>query len=226
MDEVLLAVAVPGFLLCVGWTVLYEIYHEDGSYYTTLMQEILGGDDLFLYFLMSALLMALPVGFVIDTIREVAAERWLGVPRTRSKRAAQRSSVPEMLLRAPLSGHRFEDRYAVYRHARSALLTPAKAAGNLALVLLIFLVWFVIKIIRMQGWHVFSLAFVVGTPVVGLGIVGALCTRYMTGATEFQAVLNGMVGPAQGSGVTQIPEETPPPSPAIRNHEPPQNTVR
>jgi len=43
VDELLLAQAVPGLLLCVGWAVMYEIYHEDGSFYTTLMQEILGG---------------------------------------------------------------------------------------------------------------------------------------------------------------------------------------
>ena len=58
LEDLLLAQAVPGFLLAVGWTVMYEIYHEDGSYYTTLMQEILGGDGLYTDFLISAVLMA------------------------------------------------------------------------------------------------------------------------------------------------------------------------
>ena len=71
LDELLLAQAVPGFVLCAGWAVMYEIYHEDGSYYTTLMQEILGGDGLYTDFLISAVLMAFPVGLVIDAVREV-----------------------------------------------------------------------------------------------------------------------------------------------------------
>jgi len=80
MDELLLAQAVPGFVLCVGWAVMYEIYHEDGSFYTTLMQEILDGDGLFPYFLVSAILMAFPVGLVTDTVRESVPAAKLTVP--------------------------------------------------------------------------------------------------------------------------------------------------
>jgi hypothetical protein len=225
LDELLLAVAVPGFLLCAGWAVMYEIYHEDGSYYTTLMQEILGGDGLFSYFLVSAILMAFPVGFIIDTVREVVGERWFGIPRARMERAARPSPL-QQILRAPLLGNRFEERYAAYRHARSAVLAPAKAAGNLALVLLIFLVWFVIKIFRMQGWHVFSLAFIIGTPVVGLGIFGALCTRYVAGLAEFQAFMNGVIAPAPVSSVPHAPEEDSLPSSAVRIEERLQSDAR
>lgn len=223
LDEVLLVVGLPGFLLCVGWAVMYEIYHEDGSYYTTLMQEILSSDDLFfLYFLISALLMAVPVGFVIDTVREVVGERWLGVPRARSERVHRRSSMPERLLRVPFLGHGFEERYVAYRHARFSLLSPAKTAGNLALVVLIFVAWFVVKIVRMQGWHVFSMAFILGTPVVGLGIFTALCARYVIGVAEFQTFVDGAPGP-----VSQAAEAPPPsPSPAIRLDEPPQPDAR
>src|SRR3989304_3899809 len=62
---------------------------------------------------------------------------------------------------------------------------PAKAAGNLALVLLALTIWFGVKIIRMRGWLVFSPAFVIGTPLMGLGLVLALLARYVTGVGEF-----------------------------------------
>jgi len=206
-DEILLAQIVPGFLMCVGWAVMYEIYHEDGSYYTTLLQEILGGEDLFLYFIVSTLLMAFPVGLVIDTVREVAAERWLGVPRARALRRPKPSSL-QAILQPLLSVSRLEDRYLLYRHARAALLTPAKAAGNLALTLLIFLVWFVVKIIRMQGWHIFSVTFIIGTPAVGLGICGALWTRYVAGLVEFRLLANGSIPSPHQSGAPHPLEDT------------------
>src|SRR5512136_2160958 len=97
VDELLLAQAVPGFVLCVGWAVMYEIYHEDGSFYTTLMQEILGGDGLFPYFLVSAILMAFPVGLVMDTVREIVLERWLKMPRRGAARTADLSPLRVML---------------------------------------------------------------------------------------------------------------------------------
>jgi hypothetical protein len=79
-----------------------------------------------------------------------------------------------------------ETRYTLYRHARATILTPARTSGNLAVVLLVLLVWFVVKIVRMQGWHVFSLAFIIGTPVIGLGVFIALYVRYVAGLVEFQ----------------------------------------
>lgn len=188
VDEVLFAQAVPGFLLCAGWAVMYEIYHEDGSYYTTLMQEIVGGEGLFPYFIVSALLMAFPVGMAIDSVREVVGERWLRLPRRRAARSTGSSSL-QVLVDPPLPLHRFDERYALYRHARAALLTPAKAAGNLALVLVTLLVWFGIKIVHMQGWLVFSMTFIVGTPVIGALIVFTLFVRYATGLAEYRRVL-------------------------------------
>ena len=209
LDELLLAQAVPGFVLCVGWAVMYEIYHEDGSYYTTLMQEILGGDGLYTDFLISAVLMAFPVGLVIDAVREVLAERWLGIPRTR---AARRTTLPHLptLLQALLPPDAPETRYALYRHARATLLTPARTSGNLAVVVLVFLVWFVVKIVRMQGWHVFSLAFIIGTPLIGLGIFIALYVRYAAGLVEFQRFAEA-VAPAQRPDAAAPSALTPPP---------------
>ena len=183
LDELLLAQAVPGFVLCAGWAVMYEIYHEDGSYYTTLMQEILGGDGLYTDFLISAVLMAFPVGLVIDAVREVL--------RALARHPAGASGPPDDVVPAQVAAgppplDRSETRYALYRHARATLLTPAKTSGNLAVVLLVFLVWFVVKIVRMQGWHVFSLVFIVGTPVIGLGIFIALYVRYAAGLAEYR----------------------------------------
>jgi len=203
MDELLLAQVVPGFLLCAGWAVMYEIYHEDGSYYTTLMQEILGGEGLFPYFLVSALLMAFPVGLAIDTVREVVGERWLGLPRTRFGCDVPSSSL-QLILQPFLPVHRLEERYALYRVARASLLIPAKAAGNVALVLLTLLVWFVVKIVRMQGWHVFSWLFILATPIFGLAIVVALCIRYETGLFQFSCLVEKIIPP-------RILETPPPP---------------
>lgn len=209
MDEILLAQAVPGFVFCAGWAVMYEIYHEDGSYYTTLMQEILGGEGLFPYFLASAILMAVPVGLVMDTVREIVFERWLKVPRPGAARAAEPSPL-QSVLQPLLPLDRFDDRYGLYRHARAALLTPAKASGNMAIVLFILLVWFVVKIVRMQGWHVFSWAFIVGTPLIGMGIVATLVIRYAAGVAEYRRLIRDVMA-AVGAGASDAPAEGVPP---------------
>jgi hypothetical protein len=208
-DELLLAQAVPGFVLCAGWAVMYEIYHEDGSFYTTLMQEILGGDGLFPYFLVSAILMAFPVGLVMDTVREIVLERWLKIPRPGAARGVEPSPLHAML-QPLLPLDRFDDRYALYRHARAALLTPAKASGNMGLVLVTLLVWFVVKIVRMRGWHIFSLTFIVGTPVIGMGIVATLFIRYAAGLAAYHRLIRDVM--AIGSpGASATPMESVPP---------------
>jgi hypothetical protein len=205
LGEVLLAQAVPGFLLSVGWTMMYEVYHDEGSYYTTLMQEILEGDGFFPYFLASAILMAFPVGMVLDSIRQAVGETWLGLPRLRGGRHTPAPSPLDWMREAPFPPDRLAERYALYRHAWMNLLVPAKASGNLALVLLIFLAWFVVKIFRMSGWYVFSLAFIIGTPLVGLGLVFALLVRYATGLREFHRLVQESIFPR--------PEPAPPPAP-------------
>jgi len=205
VDELLLAQAVPGFLLCVGWAVMYEIYHEDGSYYTTLMQEILAGDGLFPYFLASALLLAFPTGVVIDSVREVVGERWLRFPRTRAARGTAPSPL-QIVLQPLLPLDRFDERYALYRHARAALLTPAKVSGNLALVLLALLVWFAIKIVRMQGWLVFSMTFIIGTPLIGAGIAVTLFVRYTTGLAEYRRLIHDALAAPRAGAPTTPPE--------------------
>jgi hypothetical protein len=209
VDEILLAQAVPGFVFCAGWAVMYEIYHEDGSFYTTLMQEILGGEGLFPYFLASAILMAFPVGLVMDAVREIVFERWLKVPRPGVARAAEPSPL-QAVLQPLLPLDAFDDRYALYRHARATLLTPAKAAGNMALVLFTLLVWFVVKIIRMQGWHIFSWAFIIGTPLIGMGIVATLLIRYATGLAEYRRLIRDAMA-AVRTIASDLPVESVPP---------------
>ncbi len=210
--EFLLAQLVPGFLLGVGWAVMYEIYHEDGSYYTTLMQEILGSEGLFPYFLILAVLLAFPLGLVIDTVRQTLGEVWLGLPRLRRGRRAPASPL-QWIEELSVLPEDFERRYTLYRHAWATLLTPAKAAGNLALVLLVLEIWFVVKIIRMGGWRVFSWAFVIGTPLVGLGLVAALLTRYAIGLGEFHRRVQESIFPPKGAGLPE-PTEDAPPSPS------------
>lgn len=210
VDEVLLAQVVPGFLLCVGWAVMYEIYHEDGSYYTTLMQEILGGEGLFPYFIVSALLMAFPTGVAIDSVREVVGERWLRFPWTRAARETAPSPL-QMMLQPLLPLDRFDERYALYRHARAAVLTPAKAAGNVALVLLTLLIWFAIKIVRMQGWLVFSMTFLIGTPLIGAGIAVTLFVRYTTGLAEYRRLIHDALAAPRGGTPAILPEGAAPP---------------
>lgn len=209
VDEILLAQAVPGFVFCAGWAVMYEIYHEDGSFYTTLMQEILGGEGLFPYFLASAILMAFPAGLVMDAVREIVFERWLKVPRPGVARAAEPSPL-QAVLQPLLPLDAFDDRYALYRHARATLLTPAKAAGNMALVLFTLLVWFVVKIIRMQGWHIFSWAFIIGTPLIGMGIVATLLIRYATGLAEYRRLIRDAMA-AVRTIASDLPVESVPP---------------
>lgn len=212
VEELLIAQLVPGFLFAVGWTVMYEIYQEEGSYYTTLMQEILGSEGLFPYFLIMAALMAFPVGVLVDSVRHVVGEVWLGLPRLRPRRRAPASPLQWIEQLGPLPED-FEERYTLYRHAWATLLTPAKAAGNLAVVLLVLEIWFIVKIIRMGGWHVFSLAFIIGTPLVGLGLVLALLTRYLTGLGEFHRRVQESIFPPKGTPLAG-PVEDAPPSPS------------
>lgn len=194
VEDLLLSQFVPGLLLAVLWTVMYEIYNEEGSYYTTLMQEILGTEGLFPYFVVLAVLMAFPVGMLLDTVRHVVGEHWLGIPRIVGRKARGASPLQwlEPLTQFPED---FAERCVLYRHVWATVLTPAKAAGNLALVLLIFSIWFVVKIIRMRGWHVFSLAFIIGTPIAGLGLVIALLVRYTTGLREFDRRVHESIFP-------------------------------
>jgi hypothetical protein len=194
MEDVLLAQLVPGFLFSIGWTTMYEIYHEDGSYFTTLIQEILGSEDLFPYFLILAVLMSFPVGMIVDAIRHVVGEVWLGLPRTPlgGRRAPP---FPDWLERTSGPLEEIEQRYTLYRHARAALLIPARTAGNLSLVVLVLTVWSTVKILRMGGINVFSPVFVIGTPFVGLGLVLVLLVRYVVGLGEFHHEVYGSVFP-------------------------------
>lgn len=212
VEELLLAQLVPGFLFAVGWTVMYEIYHEEGSYYTTLMQEILGSEGLFPYFLVMAALMAFPVGMLVDSLRHVVGEVWLGLPRRGRRRRAPASTLHWIEQLGPLPED-FEERYLLYRHAWATLLTPARTAGNLALVLLVLTIWLIVKVIRMGGWSVFSPAFVIGTPLAGLGLVLALLTRYLTGLGDFHRRVQESIFPPKGM-VLAGPVEEAPPSPS------------
>lgn len=173
LEDLFVAQAIPGFLLAVGWTVMYEVYHEDGAFYTSLFQEILSTEDLFPHFVISAILMAFPLGLVLDSVRHVLGEVWLRLPERCCCGAP--ASLPAILGKEPASP---TDRYLLYRHFRAVTLTPAKAAGNLAVVFAIFTIWLPIKMYRMQAWHVFSWAFILGTPLVGLAIVAILLARY------------------------------------------------
>ncbi len=217
LEDLLLTQAVPGFLLAVAWTVMYEIYHEEGSYYTTLMQEILASEGFFPYFLVSAALMAFPVGFVVDCVRHVVGEVWLGLPRLARGiwgPEDRRGGVPATPLHwveaLPVLPRDFERRYALYRHAWATLLSPAKAAGNMALVLLTLTVWFVIKVTRMGGWRVFSPAFLIGTPFVGLGLVLVLLLRYARGLAEFHCRVAVSIFPPMGAEAPGLAEAAPP----------------
>jgi hypothetical protein len=190
LEELLIAYAIPGFLFCVGWTVMYEIYHEDGSFYTTLLQEILGEEGFFPLFLISAILMAFPVGLILDALRGLLDT--LGLLRTTGVPPERRSLHAALLQSTPVPAT-VRERYLLLQFAQSVLITPAKAAGNLAIVLAIFLIWFVIKIIRIEGWHTFSLAFIIGTPVVGCVLIVALVARYRAGVAEFRHTLDRLL---------------------------------
>ena len=210
--DIVITQALPGFLFCAGWAVMYEIYHEDGSYYSTLMQEILSGEGLFPYFVVAAVLMAFPVGMIIDSLREVVGEGWLRIPRIHPRERARRSPLSWMLEIA-LPPDRLAERYLLYRHAWATLLTPAKTAGNLAIILGVFLVWFVVKIVHMQGWHLFSLAFIIGTPVAGLGIALALVVRYAAGLAEFHRVVRKSIFPPPAPASPPPADTVPPVTP-------------
>ncbi len=212
LGDLLVAQAIPGFLLCVGWAVMYEIYHEDGSYYTTLMQEILSEEGFFTYFLIAAALMAFPVGMVIDTVREVVGERWLRIPRIRSQGGAGRSPLSWMS-ELPLPPDRFSERYLLYQHAWATVLTPAKTAGNLSLIVCTFLIWFVVKIVRMQGWHIFSLPFIIGTPIVGLALAAILALRYAAGLAEFHRLVRTGIFPPPAPTLPSPTDAAPPATP-------------
>ena len=208
-EDLILTQVIPGLLLAVAWTAMYEIFHEEGSYYTTLMQEILGGEGLFPYFLISAVLMAFPLGMVVDSVRHVVGEIWLGLPRIHPGRRAPASPLHwiEQLAALPED---FEKRSVLYRHAWATLLTPAKAAGNLALILLILTIWSVVKIVRMGGWRVFSLVFVIGAPLVGLGLVLALLIRYAKGVAEFHRRVQESIFPPKETALPGPIDDVPP----------------
>jgi hypothetical protein len=209
VEDLLLSQWIPGFVLTVAWTVMYEVYHEEGSFYTTLIQEILGTEGIFPYFLITAVLMAFPVGMVVDSVRHVVGEVWLGLPRTRRGWRAPASPLQwiEHLEDLPAD---FERRYLLYRHAWATLLTPAKAAGNLALIFLTLTIWSVIKIVRMGGWRVFSLIFIIGTPLVGLGLVVALLIRYATGVGEFHRRVQESIFPLKDAPLPGPAVDVPP----------------
>jgi len=210
LEDVLVTVFPPGFLLAVLWTVMYEIYSEEGSFYTSLMQEIIGTEGLFPYFVVLAVLMALPVGMVIDGLRQVLSEGRL-LPRLPERRGAGLPSPLGWVAPLGILPPDFAGRYAFYRHARGTLLVPARAAGNLALVLLILVVWFVVKVVRMRGWHTFSWLFLAGTPIVGLGIVWVLLRRHADGIREFHALLGGSSPPSPPPAPAEVTPAPPPP---------------
>ncbi len=210
IEDLLVAYAIPGFLFCAGWTVMYEVYHEDGSYYSTLLQEILNEEGFFPLFIFSAMLMSLPVGFVLDAIRGILDN--LGLLR-RVQTPQERRSLHAALMQSMPIPSTFRDRYMLLQFAQSSLLIPARAAGNLAIVLAIFVVWFIVKIIRIEGWHVFSVAFIVGTPIVGCLLVLALVRRYRLGVAEFRQVLDRLL-PVPASVPSPQPEPISPPVPA------------
>jgi len=172
LEELLVAQAVPGFLLAVAWTAMYEVYHEEGSYYLSLLQEILETEGFFPYFLLSAVLMAFPLGMILDSVRYVVGDTWLRLPERFRTAPVATPEVCALKTADPTA------RLLLRRHLEATLLVPARAAGNLAVILLVLIVWFAVKIYRMQGWHVFSWAFLVGTPLAGLAIAAVLLTRY------------------------------------------------
>ena len=209
LEDLLVTVFPSGFLMSVIWTVMYEIPNEDGSIYTSLLDEIIGTEGLFPSFVVLAVLMAIPVGLVIDGLRQVLAERRV-VGRWADR---TRDGSPSPL--GWLSAHGilppdFADRYALYRHARATLLVPARAAGNLALVVFILGVWFVVKIIRMRGWHLFSWAFIIGTPIVGMVIVWLLLRRHAAGIREYHQYLRDALTPPPPPAPGGQPEPSPP----------------
>jgi hypothetical protein len=208
LEDVLLAQLVPGFLFIIGWTTMYEVYHEDGSYFTTLIQEILGSEGLFPFFLSLAVLMSFPVGMAVDAVRHVVGEVWLELPRKASV-GHRRTALLEWLEGSGLPIEKIEQRFNLYRYAQATLLTPARTAGNLALVVLILTVWSSVKILRMGGVHVFPPVFVIGVPFVGLGLSIVLLVRYATGLGDFHLEVHGSLLPSKAQVSTAPATEGP-----------------
>jgi len=71
-------------------------------------------------------------------------------------------------------------------------------------------VWFVVKIIRMQGWHIFSWAFIIGTPLIGMGIVATLLIRYAAGVAEYRRLIRDVMA-AVSTSASEAPVESVPP---------------
>ncbi|HYL82516.1 MAG TPA: hypothetical protein VEU07_16990 [Candidatus Acidoferrum sp.] len=201
LENVLLAQLVPGFLFVIGWTTMYEVYHEEGSYFTTLIQEILGSEGLFPFFLILAVLMSFPVGMAVDAVRHVVGEVWLELPRSASA-GHRRTAMLEWLEGSGFPCEKVEQRFNFYRYAQATLLTPARTAGNLALVVLILSAWSSVKILYMGGVHVFSPVFVIGVPLVGLGLFIVLLVRYVTGLGEFHREVHGSLFPSKAPVLT------------------------
>jgi hypothetical protein len=82
----------------------------------------------------------------------------------------------------------------------------------MALVLFTLLVWFVVKIVRMQGWHIFSWVFIIGTPLIGMGIVATLVIRYAAGVAEYRRLIRDVVATMRASP-SDTPVESVPPLP-------------
>jgi hypothetical protein len=201
LEDLLLAQLVPGFLFVIGWATMYEVYHEEGSYFTTLIQEILESEGLFPFFLILVVLMSFPVGIMVDAVRHVVGEVWLELPRTASGKRRPTAFL-EWLEGRGASFEEIEQRLSLYRHAQATLLSPARTAGNLALVVLVLTVWSTVKILRMGGVHVYSPGFVIGAPLVGLVLVIVLLVRYVTGLGEFSLEVHGSLSPLKAQTPT------------------------
>jgi hypothetical protein len=59
----------------------------------------------------------------------------------------------------------------------------------------------------MGGWRVFSPAFVIGTPLVGLGLALALLIRYATGVAEFHRRARACIFPSAEPAPPGAPED-------------------
>ncbi|HSB82480.1 MAG TPA: hypothetical protein VLM91_27205 [Candidatus Methylomirabilis sp.] len=208
LEDVLLAQLIPGFLFVMGWTTMYEVYHEEGSYFTTLIQEILGSEGLFPYFVILAILMSFPVGMAVDAVRHVVGEVWLELPRTGWGKHRP-SGFLEWLEGKGGAFEEVEQRFSLYRHAQATLLIPARTAGNLGLVVLTLTVWSSVKILRMGGVYVFSPLFVIGVPLIGLGLSFLLLVRYATGLGEFHREVHGSLLPSKAQFPTAPATESP-----------------
>jgi galactitol-specific phosphotransferase system IIC component len=75
-------------------------------------------------------------------------------------------------------------------------------------VLVLLGIWFVVKMVRMGSFRAFSAAFVIGTPLVGLGIIIVLLVRYKTGIAEFQRRTHESIFPFQPAPPTGAATES------------------